>query len=579
MILDARGPNLLEAGLNRWTQSLGCAESFLQICLAENEVLVLSGADLKDYYYHYCISPQRLVRNALAGLIEEPVARRFSCFEERFAGKGPFRAALNSMAMGDLNSVEFGQLAHLSLSLQAKVFAPEEMLTLKSRAPRGTIADGVVIDDLVIAEKLPREKLHSLGSGATEGARRLKRAETAYVEGGLKQNLKKSFCEELRAEVWGAEIDGDAGTCRPLTCRLIPVLSITVDIIRTRAATRHILASIAGFFVAIFQFRRRCMSLLEEVFKAPRWLDEHKAFRIWPALEAELWMLVLISPVVRSNLRSSFCAEVSATDASDSWEAEVSQVFPVHFVEELGRHSLKKSVWTKLLRPAQIAARIDGTLDPREELPGGECFGYHPVWQTLFRSVKFKEVWRRRIWRPRHINVHELRTLLAGERRRGLKYPSSRIISASDSQVSLGAVLKGRSASPRLNGILRQSLPEHLSSDTTGVYTYVGTSDNPADDPTRHAAVRDAREAVPWWLERALDGSFGELEAFLKKLELDSVSMLGLSPFGSIVPLAVAAPAPPRPERRCLFMSNLTQATPEHEAEVFAASLLYASDP
>ena len=157
MILDARGPNLLEAGLNRWTQSLGCAESFLQICLAENEVLVLSGADLKDYYYHYCISPQRLVRNALAGLIEEPVAHRFSCFEERFAGKGPFRAALNSMAMGDLNSVEFGQLAHLSLSLQAKVFAPEEMLTLKSRAPRGTIADGVVIDDLVIAEKLPRK--------------------------------------------------------------------------------------------------------------------------------------------------------------------------------------------------------------------------------------------------------------------------------------------------------------------------------------------------------------------------------------------------------------------------------------
>ena len=328
--------------------------------------------------------------------------------------------------MGDLNSVEFGQLAHLSLSLQAKVFAPEEMLTLKSRAPRGTIAGGVVIDDLVIAEKLPREKLHSLGSGATEGARRLKRAETAYVEGGLKQNLQKS--------VWGAEIDGDAGTCRPLTCRLIPVLSITVDIIRTRAA--------------IFQFRRRCMSLLEEVFKAPRWLDEHKAFRIWPALEAELWMLVLISPVVRSNLRSSLsCAEVSATDASDSWEAEVSQVFPVHFVEELGRRSLKKSVWTKLLRPAQIAARIDGTLDPREELPGGECFGYHPVWQTLFRSVKFKEVWRRRIWRPRHINVHELRTLLAGERRRGLKYPSSGIISASDSQVSLGAetsVLMGK---------------------------------------------------------------------------------------------------------------------------------------
>ena len=113
MILDARGPNLLEAGLNRWTQSLGCAEALLQLRLADNEILVLSGADLKDYYYHYIISHQRLVRNALAGLVSEDTARSFSCFEERLSGRGPYRAALNSMAVGDLNSVEFGQLAHL----------------------------------------------------------------------------------------------------------------------------------------------------------------------------------------------------------------------------------------------------------------------------------------------------------------------------------------------------------------------------------------------------------------------------------------------------------------------------------
>ncbi|CAE7208765.1 unnamed protein product [Symbiodinium microadriaticum] len=501
MILDARGPNLLEAGLNRWTQSLGCAEALLQLRLADNEILVLSGADLK-------------------------------------------------------------------------VFSPEEMLTLKSRAPRSSIAGGVVIDDLFIAEKIDRSLARTLGDGSSAGAARLRRAESAYVEGGLVQNVKKSFSEQLYAEVWGAEIDGDAGTCRPLTTRLIPVLSVTVEVIRTKAAARYILASIAGFFVSIFQFRRRCMSLLEEVFKVPCWLGEHKAFRIWPALEAELWTLVVIAPVVRFNLRSGFCSEVSATDASDAWEAEVSQNFPEKFVEELGRHSLRKSVWTRLLRPAQSLARVRGELDPKDELPDGVMFDYHPVWQTLFRSVKFREVWRRRIWRPRHINVHELRTLLAAERRRGLAHPSSSIVTASDSQVSLGAVLKGRSASPRLNGILRQSLPEHLSSDVTGVYTYVGTTDNPADDPTRHAAVREAREAMPSWLEEALEGSYEGIESFLEEFGMDTVSLLELPPFESIVPLTSPDAQPPRSERRREFISSLGSVKKPSEAEEFAGGLL-----
>ena len=226
------------------------------------------------------------------------------------------------------------------------------------------------------------------------------------------------------------------------------------------------------------------------------------------------------------------------------------------------------------MRPAQIRARIDGELDPSEELPGGDCFGYHPVWQTLFRTVKFKEVWRRRIWRPRHINVHELRTLLASERRRGLKHPGSRVVSASDSQVSLGAALKGRSASPRLNGILRQSLPDHLSSDITGIYAYVGTADNPADDPTRHAKVREAREALPFWMERALGGSFEELEAFLKGFELDTVKMLGLPPFESIVPLILTEQKAARQVRRIRFMKGLGTHGRDPAAEDFAESLL-----
>ena len=180
-------------------------------------------------------------------------------------------------------------------------------------------------------------------------------------------------------------------------------------------------------------------------------------------------MLVLVSPAVRFNLRAPLCSEVSATDASDDWEAEVSQTFPSRFVEELARNSFRKPVWTKLLRPTEALARVRGASG---ELPNGETFDYHPVWQVLFRCVKFREVRRRRIWRARHINVHELRTMLASERRRGFLEPSSRLITGSDSQVSLGAALKGRSSSPRLNGLLRQSIPDYWLTTLLDIQQY-----------------------------------------------------------------------------------------------------------
>ena len=182
---------------------MGCAEALLKLRLAEDEVMVLSGADLKDYYYHYRISRQRLVKNALAGEITEAVARTFSGFETSLTGYGPFRGCPNRMAMGDLNSVEFGQLAHLSLSLRATVFLSGEMLTLRSQAPRTSVAGGVVIDDLVLAARVNRDLHASRLAGGPEGALPLGRAEKAYAEGGLKQNFKKTFREQLHAECWG----------------------------------------------------------------------------------------------------------------------------------------------------------------------------------------------------------------------------------------------------------------------------------------------------------------------------------------------------------------------------------------
>ena len=60
--------------------------------------------------------------------------------------------------MGDNNAVELGQRAHVELGLKHQIFEQEELLTAQGRGPRGQLAAGtagIVIDDLVFAEKSP----------------------------------------------------------------------------------------------------------------------------------------------------------------------------------------------------------------------------------------------------------------------------------------------------------------------------------------------------------------------------------------------------------------------------------------
>ena len=208
LIMDARGPNLLEEGRVAWTRSMASAVSLFGTVLQPDEVLVFSGTDLRDYYYQYLVSPQRVIRNALALELSEGEARLFTCFEEKFAGMGPFRPCFNSMAMGDLNSVEFGQCAHLSLILNSGSVFPEELLTMKSQPSRSKVQGGVVIDDFVVVERMARQDFSELQPGTSLGADRLRKASLSYAEVHLPENRKKAFSEQPVAEFWGASLDG-----------------------------------------------------------------------------------------------------------------------------------------------------------------------------------------------------------------------------------------------------------------------------------------------------------------------------------------------------------------------------------
>ena len=157
LILDARPPNLLEQGKSFWCGSMGSINGLGDIRLNSNEALCCSGLDLKDFFYQFLVSDQRVLRNALAGSITFAEAKEV--FGEDFDGEGPnVRVALATLAMGDLLACEFSQSAHLSLCLKYGVMQPGELLTIRTPVPRSSVIAGVIIDDLIVMERLLHEE-------------------------------------------------------------------------------------------------------------------------------------------------------------------------------------------------------------------------------------------------------------------------------------------------------------------------------------------------------------------------------------------------------------------------------------
>ena len=221
--------------------------------------------------------------------------------------------------------------------------------------------------------------------------------------------------------------------------------------------------------MALFGFRRRMMSLLDLVYAAQAGRDQGDVVQLSSALRDELWSLCILCPLVVTNLRASFCNEVYMVDASNWGDAVCAADLPTGLRSEMHRHGLSRSAWTKLLSPYKANLKGKGVLDPEEELPSG--YLSHPVWEVAARGLVYKVRWKRRARKARHINIGELRSYLKAEEIVGIHTSDVRVCIGGDSQVTAGAICKGRSASHALNRELRKSLPNVLG---RGVYSSPG---------------------------------------------------------------------------------------------------------
>ncbi len=497
LIMDSRPANSVEEGANRWTQCAASSINVAQLELAEDEVLRMSGQDVKDFYYQFRVGPQRLRRNALGSFLTYAELRLIFGEEMKLPLEGGF-VALNTMAMGDIVACEVAQGSHLGVLLQHRCFHPKELLRYRHPCPRGPFSAGVVIDDLVFLEKLLKTRPMD---EPTVADGRMATVLEAYESVHLPTNPKKAFYNSATASFWGVSVDGDKGLVRPNPQRFWPLAVVTMRCVLLGVVSISLLESLAGSWISIFVLRRRMMCTMEVVFKALHCgAGPGDVLRLSKELKSELLSFVLLGMVCVSNLRARTLPLLKATDSSSWGMAAVETVLPVNVARELGRFCLTKSVWSKMLPPGKAWLRTKQMLDYREELPDGEHFDTHPLWETVARCCSYKELWRLPHRREVHINVSELEACLREEARVGLNLQSVRCSFALDSQVALGALVKGRSSSGPLNSLLRRSLAVFVGSDLYPTYGFYPTAINPADGPTRGVGPREPDCATPdWW--------------------------------------------------------------------------------
>ena len=105
-----------------------------------------------------------------------------------------------------------------------------ELLTLRTPVPRSKVIAGVIIDDLVVMEKMLISSADGLVKDAAGASSRIVSAMNGYNENSLEANIKKSFFNETSCRFWGAEVDGRKGLVRSSSLRAWPLMVISMKI-------------------------------------------------------------------------------------------------------------------------------------------------------------------------------------------------------------------------------------------------------------------------------------------------------------------------------------------------------------
>ena len=146
---------------------------------------------------------------------------------------------------------------------------------------------------------------------------------SAYAAAHLPTREKKSFYLAQDASFWGAEVFGELGCVRPSWTRLVPLAFLTLP-----AASLPAISSPArdfGRFLGGHADLSQAKPLsLQEVYRRRRNRSRDDLVEVTCLLRKEFFVLCVLAPLLRTDLRAQTSGFLVTSDASDSLGAFVS---------------------------------------------------------------------------------------------------------------------------------------------------------------------------------------------------------------------------------------------------------------
>ena len=519
--------NSQERSLGLCGNLLAHGTCFADVVLRPDEDLRISLFDMPSCYHRAKVTFDRVRTNAVGGLrstadFGDGFAFReleMRCRRDGVAVPRRVFAAFRSLPMGDLNAVDFVQVAHINMLARKQVVDPTTLIRYRGSFPDVPVAAGVVVDDLAIVARVPRrhERSSVVAPGPDDAV--IQAALAAYDADGVPPKPEKTVLRQRACTVWGASVDGSSGRVGAGLELDFRTQLLIHRLLASGVATRDTWDAVVGHVSYVFLYRRELFCILEKVYGQGRHCEHDEVFRFSQQSRVELELALAFAPLAAHSMRAPVSDRVWATDASQFKAAAVFTDVAPGGGERLWSHRAKRRRSRHLLTSceqvcAQLGVGYSSDPDDDDEV-------HVQKWTDEFAAS--------RSWKPafvyrtdplEHINLKEARAVRTLARRLASSASDhgKRHLALTDSGVGLGAFTKGRSPSNALNRILRSTVGDRVLADVVIGLGHVSTKWNPGDDPTRGVDVRKRRVyPPPEVLERFLSGSpvsRAELERF-----------------------------------------------------------------
>ena len=177
---------------------------------------------------------------------------------------------------------------------------------------------------------------------------------------------------------------------------------------------------------------------------------------------------------------------------------KASQAYPSAMCKHLAELHLKEMMSRQRERQIVDSEELQEEIRASQDYEKGEFMPVPPVETHWDKASRWKTSFIQKWKTPDHINVLEARTILNAMRHKARRNGAMgrRHLVISDSQVSIGSFMKGRSSRPGMNFIMRRYAALAVAMRFKPVVRWIPTKRNLADGPSRGWPIGPAPESI-----------------------------------------------------------------------------------